>query len=1666
MLQNGTTISDKFHPIVRQWFAATYGCPTAIQSEAWEAISKGENTLVVAPTGSGKTLAAFLWAIQDLLRVKTDELTCGGKNNAKQNGGVKILYISPLKALGADVEKNLQIPLQAIHALLGAAQDEGSCNQRAELVQVALRTGDTTPDERRKIASHPPDILITTPESLYLMLTSQASTVLKTVQTVIVDEIHSLAPNKRGAHLSLSLERLDTLLEKPAQRIGLSATVNPVEVVARYLGGIHPVAVVKSNQPSDFDLRIQVPVADMAAVPQNGGMVGLASVPHKSSNQASRTKDVWKTDRTLKAAMAAKDKQSASVQVSPDERRGSSSLWPYIESSLLDEITSHRSTIVFVNSRGLCERLTARLNELYAKRQEFSVLMPEGRQQDYDRTDNGLYTPMRSDIGGTTQLATLPLKYDCIAKAHHGSVSKEKRLQVEAELKSGQLRCVVATSSLELGIDMGSVDLVLQVAPPLSVASGLQRIGRANHQVGGRSQARIFPRTRLELLDCVVMSKAMYEGNLEPIALVDNVLDVLAQQTIAAVSQQTYQALDWYEIVRKSACYSNLPEKAYREVLAMVSGYYSRGDLSDFAARIDWNRETDKLSPRSNSQRIAISGGGTIPDRGLYPVVLPEGIGRAGRKRVGELDEEMVYESRVGDVIALGTSSWRIKEISADRVMVEPAPGHIARLPFWHGEQPGRSFELGCEKGAYIRKLTAAMCEEDTCGKGTGSFIEDVDRQLCGFGLDERGQKNLAALLKAQKAATTWVPNDRTLVVERCQDEMGQWRVFLHSPYGKSVHEPWALAVSWRIQTNYGYDPCAMASDDGIVLQIPLTETTLPDSSIFIFDPEEIAHIVRTQVDTTALFAARFRECAMRSLLMNPSSHGKRAPLWQQRIKAGQLLEGARREQNFPLLTESARECLADVYNLKALQWLQTSIASGIVSLRDTTTSVPSPFAAALVFSYVGERIYDPDKPKSAQQASLLSLDTSLLVELLGGTHFVDLIDEEVLSECSCELQRLSGAISKTGPEGIEELLRELGPLSTEEIYVRFSDFERAEVEKWLKVLEEEGRIFSVSLVSTKRWVQPQDIPWLQALTSAELTQGICQRSAYTSAQVQKLLDEELVRFGKTHGPFSIQSFSSRTGIATGVAEARLLQLEAQGLFLKGSFRPESESEWIHKDVFARLRRRSLAIARRAIEPVSIKRYMSHLFALQGVASQELLLGGSDALLEVIARFEGCYMPIALWEDVIFSARVASYKASSLDSLLEAGDVFWQQNESTLAFYPCDSAFCPVPIDTFHVCAQAEEVTVEGDNLPAVERIKTLLVQKGPLTFDELMLALSLDGAYTEKDVVSALSALCSQGMMSNDSFAFMRLQQSDDLADAMSRLASKRQTAPQISRRGRLSVSGSRALKKEARGTVQTRTQHMKALRGHWFLLCTPEATSEEVTLAAVESVLDLYGVITPETVKLAGVEIEWLALSKVLRTMEDTGAVVRGSFVEELGPVQYAQKEFVEALQVLPEQNADVKNLANEERWVVLAAHDPAQCYGALAAWPEPVDSLAQTKSLNYRGGSNGTADEKRMRIQRSKDWLVVFHDAELLLAVMTSFKASYVFSEDKRLVMEAIQRALATIQSHAQRKGESLSRKKIIAKTVNGRDVFETAYGEALVECGFVVLPDGLRFYPQPF
>ena len=1262
-----TDALSHFSAPVRDWFRASFSAPTAVQEGAWESIRNGNNTLIIAPTGSGKTLAAFLWALDALHR----------EHKAGTAGGTRILYISPLKALGADVERNLRAPLTGITRL--SKNNTGEPN-----IRVGVRSGDTPARERRQLISNPPDILITTPESLYLMLTSAARNTLAGITTVIVDEIHNLAATKRGAHLAVSLERLDALLEKPAQRIGLSATVENPEAVARFLGGVQPVTIMSRPVAKEWDLRLSVPVPDMAAlggandygqglhapseyapleyapseVP-GGGTAHSASAgspqgaaqpissavdipanppytledaigvfPGQETGQVNpvRQGDNTAPKNTLTIPEGAQHEvalHEKALRYAPDSERPETSIWPRVQERIVDHIENNRSTIVFVNSRGLAEKLTAALNDIHLRR----ILAKQGIDpEDY--------------AAGICDIAEVPP----LARAHHGSVSKEQRTLIEEALKGGTLRCVVATSSLELGIDMGHVDLVIQVAAPPSVASALQRVGRAGHRVGEISRGFFYPKHRGDLLGATVTLAGMRSGTLEPLAIPTNPLDVLAQQTVAACALGPISVDSWYEALRRSAPYADLPRTLFDSVLEMLAGRYPSDEFAELRPRIIWDRTPTEQAPsgsiegRPGAQRLAVTSGGTIPDRGLFPVYLVSGDEERGPKRVGELDEEMVYESRAGEVITLGASSWRIEEITHDAVRVSPAPGQPARLPFWHGDRMGRPYALGVQTGAFTRALSSLDATDSAAAR----------QQLEQLGLDTWAVDNLLAYLREQRESTGAVPSDTRMIVERHRDELGDWRVVLHSPLGYGVHAPWALAVRARIEERYGVDASVMASDDGLILRLPAMEDVPPGADLFLFDPDELEAIVTERVGDSALFASRFRENAARALLLPRRDPGKRTPLWQQRQRAAQLLDVARKYPDFPVLLETARECLQDVYDVPALVQVHRSLQSRAVSMLEVETNDPSPFARTLLFEYVAEHLYDGDAPAAERRAAALSLDPALLAELLGSSGLRDLLDPAVLVQTQQRLQRTGERYRACGMEGVADLLRQLGPLSARELSLRLraenpraesaahgsQDFGESEdsenygEEYGTHASTTEACTLAEELVRSRRAfsflgaadgsAEPQ-LYYAVVEDAARLRDGlgIMPAAALPTALLEPVAEplEDLVsRYARTHIPFTAQQaaehFSRLTPTGAGMLTPVLQRLQQQRRLSSGEFLPEvlralgsAGIEWVDAQVLRTIRARSLAALREEIEPVSAQVYGVFLPSWQNVRS-------------------------------------------------------------------------------------------------------------------------------------------------------------------------------------------------------------------------------------------------------------------------------------------------------------------------------------------------------------------------------------------------------------------------------------------------------------------------------
>ncbi|OFJ54789.1 ATP-dependent helicase [Mycolicibacterium grossiae] len=1500
-----------FSALTREWFAGTFPEPTAAQAQAWAAIAGGDNTLVIAPTGSGKTLAAFLWAI--------DRLAATPPETPKP--GTRVLYVSPLKALAVDVERNLSTPL------IGITRVAERLGSPIPDITVGVRSGDTTPARRRELISKPPDILITTPESLFLMLTSAARESLTDVTTVIVDEVHAVANTKRGAHLAVSLERLDQLLDKPAQRVGLSATVRPPEEVARFLSGAAPTTIVAPPAGKTWDLAVQVPVPDMANLENN-------------------------------------------------------TIWPDVEEQIVDLIESHNSSIVFANSRRLAERLTSRLNEIHAERT--GVEIPDGRNP---KVGGGAPAQV---MGSGQSWGAEPL----LAKAHHGSVSKEQRAIVEEDLKTGRLKAVVATSSLELGIDMGSVDLVIQVESPPSVASGLQRVGRAGHQVGEVSRGVLFPKHRTDLIDCAVTVQRMLTGEIETMKVPANPLDVLAQHTVAAAALEPIDADRWFEVVRRAAPFATLPRSAFEATLDLLSGKYPSTEFAELRPRMVYDRDAGTLTSRPGAQRLAVTSGGAIPDRGLFTVYLATNADSEKPSRVGELDEEMVYESRPGDVISLGATSWRITEITHDRVLVIPAPGEPARLPFWRGDGVGRPAELGAAIGAFTGQLA-------------GLARAEFEARCATMGFNDFATDNLFQLLSEQREATGTVPTDATFLVERFRDELGDWRVILHSPYGLRVHGPLALAIGRRLRERYGIDEKPTASDDGIIVRLPDTEDAPPGADLFVFDADEIEPIVTAEVGGSALFASRFRECAARALLLPRRHPGKRSPLWHQRQRAAQLLDVARKYPDFPIVLETVRECLQDVYDVPTLIDLMTRVANRRIRILEVETSTPSPFAASLLFGYVGAFMYEGDSPLAERRAAALSLDSVLLSELLGRVELRELLDPQVIESTITQLQHLAPDRAARDAEGVADLLRLLGPLTETEVAQRST---ATDVGGWLEGLRAARRALTVNFAGETWWVAIEDMGLLRDGIGIAVPVGV---PATFTGTVNDPLGELLGRYARTRGPFTTAEAAARFGLGLRVAADVLGRMSVDGKLVRGEFvdppAPEpgtavvSGEQWCDADVLKILRRRSLAALRAQVEPVSTAAYARFLPAWQNVGSTRN--AGVDGLAGVIDQLSGVAIPASAVEPLVFGQRVRDYQPAMLDELLASGEVTWAGagpiagSDGWIAFHTADSA----PL-TLGAPAEIEFTDTHRE-------IMATLHGGGAYFFRQLSAGLTAG----DDAVKQALWELIWAGWVTGDTFAPVRAV----LTGTRSRGGAhrQRQRPPRLSR---YSVAH-----------AQTRTSD-PTVAGRWSALPSPEPDSTIRTHFQADLLLSRYGVLTKGSAE--DTPGGFAMLYKVLSAFEEAGRCQRGYFVESLGGAQFAVASTVDRLRGYLD-DVDPEKRAFDA--VVLAAADPANPYGAALPWP-----------------AQGTH-----RPGRKAGALVVLVDGELVWFLERGGRTLLSYSDDAEAHHAA---AVALVDLVGSGRLQAL-----LVEKVNGTAVLDpsaavdlTSVADALVAAGFSRTPRGLR------
>ncbi|HWW22260.1 MAG TPA: crosslink repair DNA glycosylase YcaQ family protein [Edaphobacter sp.] len=1534
----GEAALSLFHPITAKWFRAVFDGPTAPQVEGWPAIARGESTLILAPTGTGKTLTAFLWCIDKLMMRTAPEVELG----------CRVVYVSPLKALAVDVERNLRSPLVGIANM---AQREGLT---VRMPEISVRTGDTPQKERARFRKHPADILITTPESLYLLLTSEAGEALRSVETVIIDEIHALVPTKRGAHMALSLERLEALTGRRVQRIGLSATQRPLEEVARFLGGAEgqvvgkrdeaegvlaavvdddesgdggagvryrPVTVVNAGARKTLELRVEVPVEDMARLGQ------IEEQPSGPASQGPKRTSIWQ------------------------------SIYP----RLLEIIRERTSTLIFVNARRVAERLAGALNELAGE----------------------------------------PL-----ARAHHGSLAATQRSEIEELLKAGQIKALVATSSLELGIDMGAIDLVIQIEAPPSVASGMQRIGRAGHQVGAPSNGIIFPKYRADLVACAAVTRAMHEGHVESTRFLRNPLDVLAQQMVAVVAHPplsvqdaerrsrrgseedespgiSYAAL--FALVRSAGPFAGLSQGGFDGVLDMLAGRYPSDEFADLRPRITWDRTRNWITPRAGVKRIAILNGGTIPDRGSYGVFLAGE--RSKPVRVGELDEEMVFESRTGETFLLGASAWRIEEITHDRVLVSPAPGEAGKMPFWHGDGAGRPLEFGRRIGALVREL-----REVPRNVAVARLTREHD-------LDPLAAENVLRYLADQELATVVVPDDQNIVIERVRDELGDWRVCVLTPFGSRIHAPWAMAVTAKVRANGGQDVETMWSEDGFVLRFPETDEA-PSIEPILLEAGEAAELVLRQLGSTALFAAKFRESAARALLLPRRRADGRAPLWQQRKRAYDLLSVASRYPSFPILLEAYRECLRDVFDMPALMETLGSIGNRSLRVHTVDSRTPSPFASALLFSYVANYIYDGDAPLAERRAQALSIDQDQLRELMGDADLRELLDVGAIEETEQQLQGLVSEYKVRTMDGVHDLLLRIGDLTPEELRVRCALDEVAEsVARLMKA----RRVLEVGIAGEKRLIAVEDAARYRDALGVPLPPGL--PSAFLTVAPDAVVDL-LRRFARTHGPFTTLEAAGWFGLSAEIVEAVLQRLVQMGRVVEGGFRPGGvHREWCDEEVLRTIRRKSLARLRKEVEPVE-QRTLARLFTRwQGVVQPRR---GLDALLDVIENLQGAPIPASILETEILPTRLVGYKASDLDLLITAGEVVWVgfeplgERDGRIGLYLAEKLSALWPPRAVPELSEKEA------------EIVAYLQGRGASFFQDLHEGVG--GGYPG-ETLDALWGLVWKGMVTNDGVAALRAYCE------------------------RSSGSSSRPARKVHKQGVAFRSRRTTPPtgQGRWALQAAAfdvGRSGTEWSHAMAQQLLTRYGVVFRETAHAENLQGGFSAVYDVLKAMEESGRIRRGYFAADLGATQFAMPAAVDLLRSLRVSEGDKSEMLQ------LAATDPANPYGALLRWPAAPDAGSSlTRSVGAR---------------------VILCNGALVAYLRRGNPNVQVFLPEEEPQRSQVGRSLAEffVERVQERSDDGDVRAGMLIATVNGVPVAEHPMGKFLLEAGFAAAPMGFN------
>ncbi len=1602
---------------MRAWFEGAFAAPTPAQAGAWPAIATGEHVLLSAPTGSGKTLAAFLWALDRLAGESDGDPADPPPANPRHT---RLVYVSPLKALSYDIERNLRAPLRGIEAgLRGGADATAAVRPK---ISVGIRTGDTPQRERQRMLREPPEILITTPESLYLMLTSRAREILRGVEWVIVDEIHAVASTKRGAHLALTLERLEAVAGREVQRIGLSATQTPLEEVARFLvGPKRKCQIVDAGRngdarqglaspgfgtPKPLDVKVQVPVESMTDL----------AAPTRAEG----------------------DPLSADLEPSHN------SIWPAMYPELLRLIRAHRSTIVFVNNRRSAERLALRLNELAAE--------TEGGDGDGDPLE-GVRRGVRTATSGSVHDRSSTPAVREIARAHHGSLAREERTVVEELLKAGEIPCIVATSSLELGIDMGAVDLVLQVESPKSVAAGLQRIGRAGHGVGEVSKGRIFPKFRADLLECAVLVRRMREGAIEPTVVPRNPLDVLAQQIVAMAAaqeddgQEGLGVEELYELVRSTHSYAQLPRRQFEGVLDMLDGRYPSSEFGELRPRIVWDRVAGTIRPRKGARQLAVANAGTIPDRGLYLVTLPDG------RRVGELDEEMVYEARPGQAFMLGASTWRIEEIGRDRVIVTPAPGAPGAIPFWKGDGVGRPKELGEAIGAFTRWAVEQRPEV-------------LERE---YDLERRAAVNLVEYLREQERATRVLPSDRTVVVERFRDEIGDWRLCVLSPFGGRIHAAWGLALAGRIRARLGVEADAISSDDGIVVHLPDADEP-PGAELALIEPQELEDLVVGELSGSALFGARFREAAARALLIPRAYPGRRTPLWQQRLKAQTLLEVARRYGDFPIVLEAYRECLRDVLDMPGLAELLGRLQRRELSVVEVETASASPFASSLLFDYVATYMYEGDAPNAERRAAALSLDRDLLRELLGQEELRELIDLGALAALEEELQRRSERLRAATRDELHDALRLLGDLGAAEVRERV--LEGIDAGALLDGLEAERRAVRVRIGGEERYIAAADAGLYRDALGVVAPGGLPEAFV---ADVPDALGRLLRRYAATHGPFPSEAPRSRYGLGVAVVESVLSELERAGVLVRGELHPDGVTgrrEWCEVEVLRRLRRASLAALRREIEPAERRAFAAFLPAWHGIDRHAAAGAGVDRLREQLAPLQGLALTPRMWEREVLPRRVGAYSTAWMDELCASGELVWVgagalgRNDGRVALYFREDAPLLGP-----PLRRVEPVREAGGEEEVHARVRARL-KKGPCFFADLLVEVDLPTAA----LVEALWDLVWAGEVTNDAFAPLRAPRlraivGGPIVGGPSTRAGGGSAAV-LGGRSVRSAGGSapawpRGGGRFSGGRMAARAGGRTAYPpGRWSLtaqLFGEPHVPEERLRALAELLLERHGILTRELVLAEGVPGGFAALYPQLCRLETLGVARRGYFVEGLGGAQFALAGAVERLRAQRPRAEDCP------RALVLAAGDPAQPYGAALPWPRregPSGGGRQNPQTPRGPGTEPGAEvggEPANRARHSPARVpgasVVLVGAEPILYLERGCRALRVLCGG--LGDSRVEQALCALAEHARR---GLLASRFALERVDGEPVLGSPWEAALEGAGFRVGPRRVELAAQ--